>query len=1274
MQDNILAMSKKKSAKKPLVSVIIPAYNHEAYIKATLASVLGQTLPDLEVILIDDGSTDNTLEKAKAVNDPRLRVISQKNQGTAKALNKGLKLAQGTFLAILNSDDLYPPTRLELMTRAMQEKKTALAFSQVKLIDAKGQAITSGETWEWLQAAYEFYDQNKNLVLALIKDNFVCTSSNLVFHRSLLKKIGGFSDLHYVNDLDFILRAMLNAKSNQDHPGQACLFIQQPLLCYRIHPQNTIKERSTNKTEFQAELSLALANLFAGKTGPGAPRAVIQLLCDHYPSTLPGIAYTLQAMKDLGKIKLKTLAADQQFRQELREIIARSIAKEDYQLELEDAKVWLTKQNQEQGLFINQLQQGSQLLKAQLATITEDIDRLKEDLQLREQGFANLKEKYNRLNNDLKTLQQELQASKKQTAEWQKKADEIWEARDFFKQQYENVLASREYQTGQALFELARARNIAYHGRQLLKLILPPRAVSLLKGIRNRIKPGKSLQVLNKGQKQLQRIWHATGWLTSKTSIQQPYQGPLLTVITPCYNHGSYLDQWLASLEAQTWQNFEVILINDGSTDPETIAKIKELEARKIANLKILHQENTGVIAARNRGIKASQGKYIFPLDADDTIDQTFLEKCIFLLENSPAHYFAYTWTLSKGSNTFVWETRDSHPLEILQENRIGFAVFPKKALEECGGYDSIMQEGYEDWELAVRLVKLGYVGKAIAEPLYHYKVQPGSRNDKANQQRAHLVRLIHQQHGSTLQAKGKVLKKKARQRWKVKNGLLNLTRPPRPRGDFLLLDLLTDSSTTGHHMKPDVQILSKLLAFASQYPGKKLLVLAADKWQRFFLLNPRNNLQIYTPGHYLPDTCSVQNNGANNKTKYFLHYLQQRYQPTKIQVSDLKVDKPKQTKTAILYLAPWVITGGADQMTVDWFELLPEEKFAKYLVLTEPSSNEWLLKIRGKAQGIYNLPELGINDQEEITEFCAQLVAQEQIAILQIMNSEKGYAALPTLKTRFPGLKTVAQLHCFDHLPNGDLAGYPRDVPLRYDNYLDCYNVVSQALKQEILDIYPHLDPQKFRVVYCGINSTIFAPGPRPKTQSASKFEILFIGRLDVQKQPLRMAEIGLKLRQQLPDLDFVIHVLGAGSLDSQEKELQTFIKKHGLQKQILIHGPKPREDMPKWYSKAQCLLMTSKWEGIPVVLYEAMSMGVPCIAPDVGGIKELLLPGCGILVPGDAKTADYVQAISQLAQDPFLRDKMATQARTVICKQFDLQRTREGYLELYQSLLARD
>jgi len=106
---------------------------------------------------------------------------------------------------------------------------------------------------------------------------------------------------------------------------------------------------------------------------------------------------------------------------------------------------------------------------------------------------------------------------------------------------------------------------------------------------------------------------------------------PKVTVAIPCYNHGAYLSEALDSVDAQTFDDYEIIVVNDGSTDAATLTFLSNLDAPKT---RVITTVNSGVSAARNRAIREALGEYILPLDADDKIAPTYLEKAVAILDH----------------------------------------------------------------------------------------------------------------------------------------------------------------------------------------------------------------------------------------------------------------------------------------------------------------------------------------------------------------------------------------------------------------------------------------------------------------------------------------------------------------------------------------------------------------------------------------------------------------------------------------------------------------
>lgn len=230
------------------VSVIIPLYNHENFIEDAIKSVLNQTYENLELIVIDDGSKDGSLALAQSFSDNRLTVISQENQGAHNTINRGLDLATGDYLTILNSDDVYEKDRLEKCIAFLANNPdTHLVCSFIKVINDKGKVLGVKQGWRNMEPwpipnKDRSFANSDDFVKNLLLSNFISTTSNMIFTKQLYEAIGGMRNLKFAHDWDFALRAAEYGK---------CVLIEEPLMGYRIHGNNTI---STNRKHMLFEI------------------------------------------------------------------------------------------------------------------------------------------------------------------------------------------------------------------------------------------------------------------------------------------------------------------------------------------------------------------------------------------------------------------------------------------------------------------------------------------------------------------------------------------------------------------------------------------------------------------------------------------------------------------------------------------------------------------------------------------------------------------------------------------------------------------------------------------------------------------------------------------------------------------------------------------------------------------------------------------------------------------------------------------------------------
>lgn len=160
-----------------------------------------------------------------------------------------------------------------------------------------------------------------------------------------------------------------------------------------------------------------------------------------------------------------------------------------------------------------------------------------------------------------------------------------------------------------------------------------------------------------------------------------------ISVIIPCYNHGHFLPEAVSSVLSQHLENVEIIVVDDGSTDSNTIQVLESLSA---SNLQVLRQKNQGVAAARNHGIRQSKGKYFIPLDADNILLEPYFSKAYAFLESNTKHAVVFGNAKIFGEKTGEWPNHPLQPKEIVFENYIdNCALIRKSAWEAVGGYDS---------------------------------------------------------------------------------------------------------------------------------------------------------------------------------------------------------------------------------------------------------------------------------------------------------------------------------------------------------------------------------------------------------------------------------------------------------------------------------------------------------------------------------------------------------------------------------------------------------
>ncbi len=232
---------------KPEVSIILPSYNYENYIGKTIDSVLNQSYPNWELIIIDDGSMDNSLDVIKRYKDKRIHLFTQKNKGVSSTLNRGIRNSNCKYICFLDADDKYHPDKLDAQVEYMNSGFD-IVTTQVQVIDDKDEESPI----EHFKMTWNLYDKKEifgeDRVANFLYKNYFCKSS-LMIRKELFNKYGYFDPrLITAYDLDLWLRMIPSAKITR---------IDKILTYYRWHDKN---ETTINNNRIRTELLLILDN------------------------------------------------------------------------------------------------------------------------------------------------------------------------------------------------------------------------------------------------------------------------------------------------------------------------------------------------------------------------------------------------------------------------------------------------------------------------------------------------------------------------------------------------------------------------------------------------------------------------------------------------------------------------------------------------------------------------------------------------------------------------------------------------------------------------------------------------------------------------------------------------------------------------------------------------------------------------------------------------------------------------------------------------------
>ncbi|MHB8909187.1 MAG: glycosyltransferase [Syntrophales bacterium] len=626
-----------------------------------------------------------------------------------------------------------------------------------------------------------------------------------------------------------------------------------------------------------------------------------------------------------------------------------------------------------------------------------------------------------------------------------------------------------------------------------------------------------------------------------------------VSVITPYYNTGEVFIETLASLQGQSLQNWEWVIVDDGSTDDASVKRLANVVARD-QRIKVIRQINAGPGAARNNAFRATSGRYVCLLDSDDMIEPTYLEKGVWFLDSNPEFAFCNSYTVVFGDQEHLWTIGFERGKAHLQTNSGPLnSVIRRSAYEDCGGFDESIRFGHEDWDFWLAMAKKGHWGYTIPEYLQWYRKRSIGR----------LAQIMRS--GSVNDEFERMMRRKY-------EGLENNFPAPIRRHPVPYETIKTVSAVSN--------------ALVANSSGRR-----------------------------------------------------------------------------IMFIVPWMTTGGADRVNLDLVEGLTARGHDVTICATLSADHHWEHQFSRFTPDIFVLPNF--LHATDYPRFLAYLVRSRKIDTVVITGSTIGYHLLPYLRAVSPGVAFVDMCHAEEpHWLNG---GHPR-FGIGYQDLLEL-NIVTNGHLAKWMKNHGG-EAGRIRVIYTGVR--VSHTGHPDEVRSAVRSElnipedmpvIVFAGRICEQKRPALLADILRIARDQ--ELIFRAVIIGDGELKAQ---LEDLLGRYQLADSVQMLASVPHQRWLDILAASDIFLMPSQYEGISIALLESIAAGVVPVVAKVGGHDEIVTPDMGVLIPhGENELSEYVDAIRRLLSNSAELKQMSERCKVLAASQLSW----EGMIDHFLALL---
>jgi len=608
-----------------------------------------------------------------------------------------------------------------------------------------------------------------------------------------------------------------------------------------------------------------------------------------------------------------------------------------------------------------------------------------------------------------------------------------------------------------------------------------------------------------------------------------------ISIITPYYNTEEFFVETFVSLQAQSLQNWEWVIVDDGSTDQKSVKRLAEVAARD-ERIKVVQQINAGPGAARNKAFHNSSGRYICLLDSDDMIEPTYLEKAVWFLDSNPEFAFCNAYSVIFGEQEYLWTTGFERGKGHIKANSgPPISVIRRAAYEDCGGFDESIRFGHEDWDFWLAMAKAGHWGYTIPEFLQWYRKRTNGRFEQ-------------------------------------------IMRSANANDAF---EKMMDRKYAG-----------------------------LDK--HF----PEPSRRQPQPYEAIETAALVTNPLAANPVG-----------------------------RRIMFIVPWMVTGGADRVNLDLIEGLTCQGHDVTVCATLSADHCWEHQFNRFTPDIFVLPN--ILHMSDYPRFLAYLIQSRQIDTVVITGSTLGYQFLPYLRAVSPCVTFVDMCHVEEpHWLNG---GHPR-FGVGYQDMLDLNIATTKHLAEWMQG--RGADGTRIKVMYTGVHSPQTNRLAEVRKLMRSELNIpkdmpviVFAGRICEQKRPALLADILRVARDQ--GLMFLALIIGDGE---QRGQLEKLLSQYQLTANVQMLGSVSHQRWLDILVASDIFLMPSQYEGISIALLEAMAAGVVPVVANVGGHEEIVSQDAGVLIShGANELQEYLDAIRRLLTNSTEVQQMSKQCKAL-------------------------